>query len=103
MQSYEYHSASTSVAVSNSKERGATSLEEGEDFIVLQELRERDRRRYINKQEGVALRESIEGVCINFPDIIKKWESVLQGEQQGPLRCLLQLGHHKQRVLHGDL
>ena len=37
-----------------------------EDFIVSQKLRERDRRRHINEQEGVALRESIEGVCINF-------------------------------------
>ena len=35
-----------------------------------QELRERDRGRHINKQEGVALWESIKRECLNFPDVI---------------------------------
>ena len=50
---------------------GIFTVKGQEDFIVSQELRQRDRERHINEQEGIALRESIEGVCINFPEIIK--------------------------------
>ena len=32
---------------------------------------ERDRGRHINKYEGVTLRESIEGACMNFPGVIR--------------------------------
>ena len=41
-----------------------------EEFIGLHKLRERDRGRHINKQEGVALWESIKRECLNFPDVI---------------------------------
>ena len=47
-----------------------TTLEQ-KQFVCAEELSGTDLNRHINKQEGIALRNSIETVCLNFPKQIK--------------------------------
>ena len=42
-----------------------------QEFICAEELSTEDLGRHINEQESIALRNSVEVPCINFPEIIR--------------------------------